>query len=165
MGVYQHLSFSTSPLRNGLVEGCIVVVTVPVLAAAIFFGLRAVRWGLLGVWPAPIGIAACHNELVMQLGPFGTQSYDASCLQIRYPYELDDDQDGDEFEAFLPEDVQVATLLPRITHSRESKPLNHRILRFTGASEADLAQVLLPITRAWREQRADMPVEGISDQA
>lgn len=86
----------------------------------------------------------------MRFGPFGTTSYDAARLDVRYLFELSADSTDEGFEAFLPEEEQIARLLPRICHANTDQRLNEQILRFTASAEAEIATRLGPLIRVWR---------------
>jgi hypothetical protein len=69
---------------------------------------------MLGAWPGPIGVLASDDVLEFRLGP-SRRRYDSARLDIRYPFELDDENGDAAFEAHLPEEEQMRRFLPRMT--------------------------------------------------
>ncbi len=148
--IYSGLNFVPSGVSNRLVDYSIAVIALPLPATALWTALTAVRWLLLTVWPAQVGIFASPAELVFRLGPFGTTSFDAARLDVRYPFELSGDEEAAVFEAFLPEEQQRETLLPRILHPNSKQPLNQVILRFSSGDEREASRLLRPVIDTWR---------------
>lgn len=158
--VFGGLEFAPSGVSNRLVEYSLAVVALPLPVAGAYAAFLALRWFALGLWPRRLGIFAAPEHLQFRLGPFGTRTFDARRLTIRYPFELADDEDDAAFESFLPQETQVETLLPRITHPQSKRPLNQVILRFATGSEIDMARALRPAIEAWRISAA--PRDGVS---
>ena len=154
VAIYQGLSFAPSGMYNRLVEYSIAVCLLPIVCAGAVFAFLAVRWFLLAVWPRGVGIIADEDGLVLRLGSFGTRRFDAARLDVKYPFEQDGDLCDSTFEAFLPEEQQRSTLLPRITCPGSSEPINFTILRFVGMMENDAAAVLRPWVEAWQARHA-----------
>jgi len=149
--IFRSVNVTASGLTNRLVEWSIVLAGLPVAASAIVTALLSLRWLLLTFWPATVGVEVDKDALHGRWGPFGSRRFDARRLRIRYPFELigRDDEDAG-FEAYLPEEEQVARLLPRITHPDAHEPLNKTMLKFLAASEADAAGALQPALAYWR---------------
>lgn len=159
--VYERLDFTAPVLANRLVEYCIALAALPLAAASVVCLVGGLRRLLLAVWPAPLGIFAGNNELVMRLGPMGTKRFGADRLEIRYPFELDDDEGG-TFEAFLPEDQQVAAYLPRMRHPNARTPVHLLILAFAGETEREVVEKLRPAIDRWRA--SDRPAKKTEDE-
>jgi len=149
VSLYRGLHFVPSGISNRSVDYAVALIGLPFCAIALWTAWNAVRWLLLAAWPARLGIFASERQLILRLGPFGTRVFDAGRLDIRYPYECAGDDDGG-FEAFLPEEQQQATLLPRIAHPDARAPLHRTILKFALGDEADVAVGLRPAIERWR---------------
>lgn len=161
VAVYRGLSFAPSGMYNRLVEYSVAVCLLPIVCAGAVFAILAVRWLLLAVWPGSVGIIADEGGLLLRLGPFGTRRFDAASLDVKYPFEQDGDIGESSVEAFLPEEQQRSTLLPRITcpgrhglPAGSSEPINFTILRFGGLLESDAAAALRPWVEAWQARHA-----------
>ena len=76
--------------------------------------------------------------------------YDAVRLDVRYPFELSADTVNGSFEAFLPQEEQIARFLPRLLHPDAREPLNQVILRFAGGREEEIAAAMRPAVEQWR---------------
>lgn len=148
--IYGRLNFVPTGVSNRLVDYSIAAISLPIPLIAVWTALKALRWLLLALWPAPVAVVAEVDSLTLRLGPFGTRSYDTQRLDIRYPFELSQDAEGGGFEAFLPEDEQRDKLLPRILHPAAREPLHRVILRLVKESEPDAARTLRPIIDRWR---------------
>jgi len=146
--IYVRIDFAAPGVSGRIVPASLAVLMFPFVIATFAVGNRAGRWLLLAGWPGPIGVFASPAELELRLGPFGTRSFDAAGLRVRYPFELSDEEAAGTFEAFLPEEEQIASFLPQIRHEKES--VNRTILRFVGASEPDVASALRPVLEVWR---------------
>ncbi len=148
--IYARVDVRPSAVAGRLVSYSIALVGIPVALSAVIGALAALRWLLLAVWPWRLGIRADDRGLMLDLGPFGAWRYDAARMDVRYPFELSTDVADRIFEAFLPEEEQIAGLLPRITHPEAREPLNLVMLRFAGLSEADLTAALRSLIENWR---------------
>ena len=148
------IDFTPSAVSSRWVSYSIVLALIPVALAAAAATWTALRWLLLALWPGQLGIFADPDALTLRLGPFGTRRYPADQLDIRYPYELIDDDDADGgFEAYLPEEQQRAQFLPRITHTAMATPLNRELLRFTALPEPAAVRIVRPVLDVWRKPR------------
>lgn len=148
-----NIEWRPSPASSALVEYAIALVALPIGVTALITAGLSARWLLLTIWPAKLGLEAGPDHLVLRLGPFGTRWFDSARLNVRYPFQLSADvEDGrfGEYEAFLPEEVQRATLLPRIMHPDSEKPISPLILRYIGLPEAELAASLRPLLQHWQ---------------
>ena len=148
--IYGRLNFVPTGVSNRLVDYSIAAISLPIPLIAAWTALKALRWLLLALWPAPVAVVAKDDSLTLHLGPFGTRNYDSLRLDVRYPFELSQDAEGGSFEAFLPEDEQRDKLLPRIVHPAAREPLHRVILRFVKESEPDAARTLRPMIDRWR---------------
>jgi len=153
--IYGRLNFVPSGISNRFVDYSLAVAASPIPLAAVLSLIKALRWWLLCLWPTPVGVFADRSHLQFQLGPFGSRRYDTARMEVRYPFELAGEAEAGSFEAFLPEEQQFATLLPRITHPDAPEPLNRVILRFAAASEADAASALRPVLELWRSHAGE----------
>ena len=154
VAIYRGLSFAPTGMHNRLVEYSIAVCLLPIACAGAVFTFLAVRWFLLAVWPGSLGIFADEDGLLLRLGSFGTRRFDAARLDVKYPFEQEWDVSDSSVEAFLPEERQRSTLLPRITCSGSSETINFTILRFVGMMESDAAAALRPWVEAWQARHA-----------
>ncbi len=154
--ILRSLNFHRSAVSSRLVDYSVAVVALPIVLAALVCAFHGVRWALLAVWPGRLGVYAERDALVLRLGPFGVRRYDLARLEVRYPFESLEDADAEDadFEAYLPVDEQMATLLPRITHPNSDEPLNWVVLRFVSGPEAGVAATLRPAIARWRESSA-----------
>lgn len=151
--LFDQVDLRSSAVSNRLVDYCLALTALLPAIASLLFGVAALGRILLALWPATVAIVAEHDALWLRLGPLGSKRYDVARLDIQYPFEIDDDADEGSFEAFLPEEQQIHTLMPRITHPDSSKPLNRVILAYAGGSERDVVDVLRSAFGRWREQR------------
>ncbi len=151
--IYGGLRFDPSAGSGRIIAFSVAAAALPCPMAALIFGYRGLRWLLLAGWPDRVGVEAEEATLTLRLGPFGTRSFDASRLDVSYPFEQGDDSDDAGFEAHLPEDEQLARFLPRISHPESPEPLNRVILRHAVGSEAEIATALRPAVDCWRSQR------------
>jgi hypothetical protein len=134
----------------GIVDVALLLVLVPFNLLALGLGVWGLRWLLLSLWPGTVGVQARAEELVLAFGPFGSRRYPAAELDVRYLFELDDDEAEEGFEAFLPEDEQIRMFLPRIGHPSVREPLNRVMLRYVAGPESSVAQRLRPVVARWR---------------
>lgn len=148
--IFRGLDFSPAAAHQRLIQISIAVASAPLAIAALTCGFACIRYSLLALWPGRVGMEANNSTLAFRLGPFGTRRYDSASLDIRYPFEQSGDVTEGGFEAFLPEDEQLARLVPRITHPRAKEPLNRVLVRFCSSDEAELAQTLRPAIDRWR---------------
>lgn len=151
MLIFRGISFESSGLTNRLVDVAVAAIGLPLALAAGMSFVFAGRWLLLGVWPGRLAICAEAGTLVFRLGPLGVKRYDASRLRLRYPFELAEDSEEGGFEAFLPEEKQLASLLPRMTHPTTTDALNELVLKLTSKTEAEVAAILKGALQTWRE--------------
>jgi len=148
--IYSRLNFVPTGVSNRVVDYSIAAISLPIPLMAVWTALKAMRWLLLALWPAPVAVVAQVDSLTLRLGPFGTRAYDTPRLDVSYPFELSQDADGGGFEAFLPEEEQRDKLLPRILHPAAREPLHRVILRLVKESEPEAARTLRPLIDRWR---------------
>lgn len=150
--VYSQLDFSPNAVSSRIVDFSIAFGGLPLPLLTIFCGVRAFQHILAIVWVAPLGVFAGSDVLELRFGPFGSAAYPARELDIRYPFELSGDFDDGGFEHYLPEEEQLARLLPRILHHRAAKPINRTMLQFLSGDEQATAHALRPAIELWRSQ-------------
>ncbi len=153
--IFGRLDFRPTGISNGLLDYAIGFAVLPLALLAMVSAVTTLRWLLLCVWPGPVGIYASEEALILRLGSFGTRRYDAARLDVRYPFEFSADADDGGFEAFLSQDEQLASFLPRITHPESTERLNMVILQYISGSESDVAGLLRPVLDGWRAGQAD----------
>ena len=146
--IYPKLHFRPTAVSSGIVDYAIAVATIPLLVFGLYSAFRTVQYFLAVVWPGDVGVQADREYLQLFLGPFGRKGFLVRELDVRYPFEMDDEEGGG-FERFLPEDQQRSQMLPRILHSSESRPINRTILRFAAGDEARIAAQLGPVISQW----------------
>lgn len=159
--IFQGLNFSPTGVSNRLVEYSIAVFVLPLPLAALWTLVKALRWFLLSGWPGHLGVFADQQELTLALGPFGIKKYDISRMDIRYPFELSADLEGEGYEAFLPEEEQKEKFLPRLTHPLVKGKINHTILAFVVEDESTAVTVMRPVIEQWRSQQGLESATGI----
>ena len=152
--VYSGLDWRPSAVTSRLVEYCIAVAALPAPATLLYSAFQALRWVGLCLWPTGVGVHADERSLVFKLGPFGTRAYDVTRLDVRYPFELSSDVEDGGYEAFLPEEEQVARFLPRLLHPMSQEPLNRVMLRFVLGDEAAVAAAMRPIIERWQSSKS-----------
>jgi hypothetical protein len=150
--IYGRLTFVSTGASNALVDYSVAIIALPIPILGLVLLIVGLRWILLAVWPAKLGIEASENELILRLGPFGTKRFDADRIEVRYPFELRDDEADVGFEAYLPEETQYATFVPRMIHPEAREAIHRTILRFASVDEKAAAAALGPILRQWRER-------------
>lgn len=151
--VYPNLDFTAPSGVNRVVAYSAALIALPAPIAALICGIKCVRYILLAVWPARVCVSADDDGLTMRLGPFGTRWYPSTELSALYPFEITDEDIDGGFEAYLPEEEQVARLLPRLTHPNAPKPLHRTILQFSCGDEASIAAKLRPVIQRWRAKQ------------
>jgi len=161
--IYTSLHFVPSGVSNRLVDYSVALISLPIPLTALWSVFKGGCWLLLSLWPAPVGVFADERTLTLRLGPFGTMGYDAARLDLRYPFELSQDDEGGGFEAFLPEEEQQMRLLPRILHPSAREPLNRVILRFVQRSEEEAVRSLRPLLDYWRTRHSERSEESRSE--
>lgn len=149
--IYTRLHFGPTLAGSRLVNISIAVIALPLPILTVALGIRAARWILLAAWPKRVGIRATAADLALELGPFGRARYDTARLDVRYPFELSGDETEGGFEAFLPEEEQLARFIPRMVHPAAREPIHRTVLRFAHGDEAEIAAVLRPAFDAWRK--------------
>lgn len=158
--VYPKLNLNSTGANNAIVDWSIALAALPPAIAGIACAFAAGRWALAACWPSPLGFIADASSLTFRLGPFGTRTYDAAQLDVKYLFELAVDGEEDSYEAFLPEEQQMARLLPRITHPTSRERLNALILKFGDGDELAAATSLRPIVERWRRTSSVPPRQG-----
>ena len=148
--VFGQLQFVPSGTSNRFVDYSIAILMIPFVLGAVAFAMRAAGLACMAIWPGSVGVYAGRETLTIRLGPFGTRRYDVRRLEVRYPYELPADDGDDQFEAFLPEERQLAELVPRMTHPEASELLDRTIRRMAGMADAEIARVLRPAMDFYR---------------
>jgi len=141
------------------VSVAMMLVVVPFNLLALGLAIWGLRWLLLALWPGRAGVDARRDELVLAFGPFGTHRYPVADLDVRYLFELDEEGEEEGFEAFLPEEEQIQSYLPRIKYPKSSEPLNREILKFVAGPEPRVARALRPMVAQWRGENAGKDAE------
>lgn len=149
------LRFSPTGFSNRVVDYSVAALLIPLAGLSAYGTLASVRHFLLSCWPLPLGIVFEERKLLLCLGPFGRWEYDVHMLEIQYPFEQSVDLAGGSFEAFLPVDEQLATLVPHISLSGERDAIDRRILRFAAHSEEELASMVRDVISQWRASQAE----------
>jgi hypothetical protein len=147
--IYPNLQFRSTAVSSAIVDYAMAIASLPLVAGALFCTFRALQHFLAAAWPGPLGVYADRDSLRLSLGPFGARGFVARELDIRYPFEMDDDNSGG-FEQFLPEDEQKARLLPSMNHRTVQRSVHRTILRFAAGDEAHVASRLGPLIEHWR---------------
>ena len=151
--VYSSLDWKPSAITSRLVEYSIAAAALPAPAILLYSAFKALRWVGLCLWPAGVGVHADERSLILKLGPFGTRNYDVARLDVRYPFELSSEVEDGGYEAFLPEEEQIARFLPQLLHPMSQEPLNRVMLRFVMGDEAAVAKAFRPIIDQWRSSK------------
>lgn len=141
------------------VSVAMMLVIVPFNLIALGLAVWGGRWLLLALWPGRAGVDARRDELVLGFGPFGTSRYPVAELDVHYLFELDEAGEEEGFEAFLPEEEQIASYLPQIKHRKRAEPLNREILKFVAGPEPRVARALRPMVAQWRGENDDDDAE------
>ena len=157
VAIYVGLSSGPAAAQRGLVDVSLRILALPLPVVALFCGARSLRWLLLAAWPARIGVQTAIDALTLRLGPFGVRRYRADELRIEYPFESSDDDEERSFEAFLPEEEQLARFVPRMLHPRSREPLDRVILKFVAGEEEQIAVTLGPAITRWRAAKKGHP--------
>ncbi len=147
------LRFSPTAVSNRLTEVSIVVAIMPLVVGGLILAFGGIRWLALALWPARVCIEADASRLTLRLGPFGSRAFEVGRLDVRYPFEFDDDGEGMSFEAFMPESEQVAKFLPRVVATDSRERIERTIMAYTRADEQSLAERFRPFTDYVRRDR------------
>lgn len=150
VSVFPDLNLWASGATNRVVDWAIALIALPAPLISLFALWRAIRWLSLSLWPGPVGITATPEGIQTRLGLIESRTYDAKRLVIRYPFELAEELDEGSFEAYLPEEKQLETLMPRLTHPEARRPIQEILMQFGSGDEGDLARRLRPLIERWR---------------
>lgn len=153
--VARQLNFSPTGTLNRIVDYSIGLALIPFAMVGIAMAIKATSWLALAFWPVRLGVFLTEHGVRMRLGPLGVKSFDAARINVRYPFELIDEEDNGGFEAFLPEEEQIRRFLPRMDHPNSPRPLDRIILEYVSATEEDAARLLRPIIERWHRRRED----------
>lgn len=153
VSIYTRLHFIPSGISNRFVDYAFAMAAAPLPLMGLWTALKSLRWLMLFAWGGAIEIVASPTSIDFRLGSFGRKVFQVTDLDIRYPFELIDDEDEGGFESFLPEEQQRATLLPRIVHPNIKSPLQRTILQFAVGDEAQVAGALRPMIEHWQAER------------
>lgn len=153
VGIYRRLNFVPSGISNRLVDYAFAIASLPIPVGALWTAWKGMGWLLLSAWGSAVEIIATPTALAFHLGPFARRTFQIADLDVRYPFQLMDEDDGGGFESFLPEEQQRATLLPRIIHPTTRTPLQRTILQFAVGQEAELATQLRGMIERWQAGR------------
>lgn len=148
--VFRDLRLAPTGASNAIVDWGIALAAFPLAVLGLGCAFAASRWALAACWPAPLGIVADATALTFRLGPFGNRAYDAARLDVKYLFELSSDGEDEGYEAFLPEEAQRSSLLPRIVHPFARERLDRSILKYADGDESAAAIALRPILDHWR---------------
>jgi len=148
--VLSPMKFTGGEPASLIVTIALALVIVPFGLVGVIMAISGLRWLAAACWPKPLGIEADATTLTLALGPFGTRRYDTARLDIRYPFELDDDEQGNTFEGLLPEERQIREFLPNMRHPDTRDSIDRVMLRFVDGTERDVAGALRPVLAIWR---------------
>lgn len=140
--LFSKLDFTRTGVHSRLVELSLAVIALPFAIIAVGCVWHGFRHLLAALAVVELGIHLRATSVALRLGPFGSRVYPVNELDIKYPFEFSGDEES--FEAFLPEQLQRATMLPRITHSSEKVPISRQILRFAQGTEPQIARLARP---------------------
>lgn len=140
--VLSRLDFTKTGVHSRLVEGSLAMLIMPPALGAIACALQGLRGLVLAFWPGQVGLEANDHRLTLRLGPLGTLNYPVAELDIKYLFEWSAEEES--FEAFLPEETQRATMLPRILHPPAKEQIQQKILRFAAGTESEIAEQMRP---------------------
>jgi len=152
------LNFKPTGARTRIVDFAIAAVLLPLGSLSLYLLFQAIRWLTVVIWPGPLGVFCFKDRLELALGPWGRKVYDVDRLDLRYLFEMDEEEHGGEFEAYLPEDQQRREFLPPMAHPDSLRPLSRVILDRTLRAEAEAAAALRPAIDVWRRDH------GIEDE-
>ena len=146
LGTLNSLNFTSNPLTNRITEYCLMLVMLPIGLCGALFAFSGLRWLLTAFWPGRLAIVADADGIVFHLGPMGTHRCKIDQIKLRYPFELNIEDDGEDavLESLLEPAQQMTTLLPRMEYAGEPKRIDRRILYFTRLDETQAADVLRP---------------------
>jgi hypothetical protein len=160
------LDFSPSAVGNRIVQVSLVVLVIPLVLAAAMVAMSGMRQFLAGAWPGFSGVEIRQDRIVLRRGALPSRSYAATDLDLRYLFEMDEDEHNGVFESYLPEDHQRATMLPPLRCAREPEPLRLVLLRWTAVDEPRAAAALAGGLEALRRRyRPDLLQDEDDDEA
>lgn len=141
------LRFTPTGATNRISDYAAALILLPFALTALYLLMVGLRWLLLALWPAAVRVECATGAIEFHLGPFGRSRFDAQRLSARYPYELDADDDEQQFEKFEDPEVQERDRLPVMTHPAYPGRLELLIRRFTTDDETALAEKMRPFLR------------------
>ncbi len=144
--ILSHLNFTPNAVSNRITDFSLLLILLPIALAGLVIGLGGCRWLVTGCWPGQLAIVASTHSLTFHLGAMPTQRYPIDKLTIRYLFEMNTDEIGEDliYEALLPQEKQLADMLPLIEAAGGSKPLNITILNLCSGTERQIAAALKP---------------------
>jgi hypothetical protein len=155
--IVRALRFLPTATQNRLTDYSLLLLVVPVAIGAVAIGWGGVRWLRLAISPTWRGFEGDKSGLSFKLGPFGNERYKMEDLDIRYLFELsDDEQDEGAFEAFLDPEEQMSKFLPRIWFGSDRQRLDLRLRKFVRLTEQELARQLKPFIDHARRNRPSL---------
>ncbi len=178
--VVRGLNFRTSAVDNRIIEYCVALLMIPIVLSGVALVVVGIKWAIFSLWPGRLAVTTGPQGLLFELGPFGREIYPPEELNVQYLFEISMDaaNDDDLYESLLPEEEQMATKLPRISHhaptdhpgpseARAASPaqppaaghLERRILYFSANSERELVVALQPFVAYMRRNRDEPSTE------
>lgn len=152
--IYREIDLSPRGGGGRIVHLAIALAALPLVIAGLVCLWNAFRWILVALWPAPMGAFGYADRIELRLGPVGTIVVPRADLRVRYLFELSDEERSESVEAFLPEEVQIATFLPLIESATSGERFNRRILSLCAGEEEQIAQAMRPAVAFWRNENA-----------
>lgn len=150
--IFREIDLSPRGGGGRLVHFAIALASLPLVIAGLVCLCNAFRWILVAIWPAPMGAFGYADRLELRLGPIGTTVVPRSDLRVRYLFELPDEKRSASVEAFLPEEVQIASFLPLLESGSTGQRFNRRILSLCAGEEEQIAAALRPAVALWRNE-------------
>ncbi len=155
------LDFSPSAIGNRIVQLSLAVALVPLFVAFLLTAWSGLRYLAAGAWPGPSGVEIREDRIVLRRGLLPAWTFPAAGLDLRYYFDMDEDEHGGVFESYLPEAQQRRTLLPPLRTGAHPEPVRLLILRWTAHDEAFVAERLAAGLEALRRRhRPDLCDDG-----
>ena len=98
--VARPLNFAPTGTSNRIVDYSIALALIPFAIVGIAMAIKATSSLALAFWPVRLGVFLTEHGVRMRLGPLGVKSFDAARINVRYPFELIDEDDNGGVEAF-----------------------------------------------------------------
>jgi hypothetical protein len=154
--VERNLNFTSSGVTPRITDIAVAIAIAPFAILGLWLVIAGIRQLSAAVWPTQLGVFADPNVLVLNWGPLGKKQYDWNRITAQYFFEMEEPPEDAQFESHLPEEQQLDSFLPVLTHPDAQGPIRNTILRYCAGSERTIAAAFRPLlSRCIRPEMVD----------